>query len=403
MDGDQIVNAAQQYVQKFGIKRHGPEIQAMMDAVADIEGYRLDPSSPQGYIRRKFLSERIEANHVVDFDMLVSKFWSGVFQYLMKASKVGGDVEVREQTLLQNAEIGVAEVEVTHHHGRAYKVRATKMPAITFLRMQGVAAARKYVNECYKRRLRQQCQDCGRVASLGSTKEFDEGCKCGSMKSEIIARVMRRRERRCLDCKELRPANIKRLCGHENEDGTFTNGCGSTDVSVVQAEEFIPDDSDRQEALHDTHEEDSETKFIEHELERDGREFIAECVKSMPGDPNNPSGDSQSRKILRVLVDPQAGAEVCRSCNDRAAKVCVECKEADCAHEKVPDPKMCCGSNVFSIGQCVNYSKRIGEHFGYTASLANRRVAKVREFVAKFAKEHAREFVSARVIAESVK
>lgn len=401
MTGDEIVLAAQQYVSKHGESRSGPEIRALMDAVADTQDYSMDTGSDQGYIKRKFSSERIESNNVIDYPTLISKFWSGVFKYLMKASSVGSEVEVRDVSLIST--VGIVDIEVTKHHGRTYKVRSTRMSAIAFLRLQGTAEARKYLNECYKHYLRQECQSCGLVSSLGPTKEFDTGCaKCGSMKSEILARVMRRRERRC-ECGQIRPTNVKRMCGHEDTTGKIVNGCGGTEIAIVQAEELLPNDTDHQEALHDTHEVDSEAKFVEHESERDVKVFMEACIRAMPSDRKDPTGDSQGRKILRILTDTQAGAEVCNLCYTHAAKVCIECKETNCEHEKVPDPKVCCGSSVFSLTQCINYSKRIGEFTHTTASLANRRTGKVRAHVIEFAKHHTREFATARAIVDGLK
>lgn len=397
-DADQIVMDAQAFVSEFGSDRHGEPIQALLNAVSGVSTYRMG-GGDQGYIARKFMGERIENNHVVDFGSVVSHFWNGVFKYLPKAVRTGDEVQARD------AEIG-SHATAPKQHGRTYQRRATKMPPLTFLRMQGVASARKYITECYKRALRQQCLDCGTVQTLGTTKEFDDGCpKCKSMDSAMIAGVMRRRTRKCSNCQLVRPCTIKRLCGHPKEakDGSivYEGGCGSTEIIVVQSEEFISSDREKWESTLGADTKDPEVEYIQNELTNDSAEFAKACLQSMPSDPRDPTGDSQSRKILRILTVPSDGVDICKKCVTSAPTVCSKgCGKADCAHSRMADPRQSCGASSFSLASCVNYSRKLGEHLGYTPSLANRRVAKVREHVKKFAKTSARQFATARFFHE---
>jgi hypothetical protein len=400
---DLVVQEAQQFVAAYGTKKHGRQLQALMDIVSGIQGYRMDSKCPQGIIHQFLFAERIENNHVIDYDVVISHFWQGVFEYLPNAMLRGTKVMVRKAALPTTDGSVTVELSISKH-GRDYEERETKMPPVNYLRMQGRAAMRKFVNSCYKTRLRQQCNSCGRTGSLGVQKEEDKGCpKCKSINSKMLAGVMRRRSRACLDCGHVRFTTMKRVCGHprEKEDGTieYVDGCGGVDVQTLQTEEYLTDHEKWDGVLgEDGH--DPEVHIIHNELEKDASEFVQACIGSMPRDARDPNGDSQTRKILRILVDPQDGAKICKDCRDDSDSVCAQsCADPLCDHDRMPDPKQSCGAKTFSLSECINYSKKIGDHLGYTASLANRRVAKVRKHAAEFARQNGRRFVTARYIA----
>lgn len=427
---DRIVDIARVYIKRFGHGRFGPEIQALMDAVSGVSSYKMGDRHNQGYIYKKFMTERIDSNHIIDFDELVGKFWLGVFDYLDSALPQGTKIAKREE-YLKNGH-GKVPVSIQKRHGRFYSVKSTMMDPIVYLRSRGLAYARKYVIQCYKERLRQECQDCGTINTIGSTFEIQEPCpKCGSRISELQAGFMRRRTRRCgqLDskskvingCGHTRPAKLKRICGRpvadadgivkKTNDGRYecVGGCGSFNVNLIQAEKYsseehdVTDDGGEDDIESVSGFTDPEDSVSQSEAASDASAFASACVTALPPDPRDPTGDSQSRKILRVLVEPGASLDMCKSCNKMAIMVCVDgCGESTCTHSKVPDPKMSCGSRTFSFEDCVNYSKKIGDYFGYTASLANRRVAKVREHVLTFAQNNKHKYTTAKFIVNNL-
>jgi hypothetical protein len=369
---DAVILEAQDFITQYGAARHGGPIQNLMDLVSGISQYKMSITTPQGYLYNKLVSGRLEYNHIIDQDQMISRFWSGVLKAVMKAKAVGTVVNIDD--------------------GTGTEARPTRLTQLQYIRKYGVSAARKYIDECCKKKLRQQCNDCHTVSSLGPQREYDKGChKCGSFESIKPHQFVRKRVRVCVKCGTIRATRFERVCGRVGVDAdgqTVSGGCGSENITIVQIEDL----TDQIDTEYDHgHQETPEACLDDVQSHAELNKFTQVCLDSLPGDANDASGDSSTKRILRVLVDPACGASVCRECVRTAPKVMVE-------GEEVPDPKYCCGASKFAIGCCINYSKRLGQYFGYSAALANRRVNKVRQHTLAVAKKYADQFEVARAI-----
>jgi hypothetical protein len=393
---DKAVLDAQQHVKEHG-RRHGAPIQELMNAVSGVIGYKFH-DGPQGYVLSRFFSERANVNDVIDISVLISRFWDSVFENLFKATPAGAVVPVRDQQVTGvKAEDG--------KFSRTYTAKPTNLSAVKFLRMQGIAAARKYINDCYRIHLRQHCNDCGQTTHLAKKFEFDTGCNmCDSYASTMLAGVMRRRRRKCNDCGAIRLCDMKRVCGRpivNGDDTTYADGCGSTNISLVRAEESLNDSNSISitDSSVEFSEDTPEFNYICNELHDDAAAFLQDCIKSLPVDSQAGNCESNSAKILKIIADPKEGNDICKKCHENARPVCVENCSEQCTHAKMMDPKQCCGANSFSLDQCINYSAKIGQYLGFTASLANRRVKRVRLHVISFANKNKHKYKTAKHIA----
>jgi hypothetical protein len=365
----------------------GSPIQALQDAVADVDGYRMASNTNQGYIFRRLLHDRLDYNHLIDQDVLISHFWFGVMNALLRAEVAGAEVPVRYD--------GTEPVTVTSvtSSGTKYYIRATQMSQLSYLRNTGLAYARRYIDRTCRERLRQQCLDCHQINPVGTTREYDNGCSCGSYESSLRSGWMKKRTRVCKSCGKARHVRMERVCGTPKMDGgnvVFSNGCGSEAVKLITVEKYAG--SEAEEAvfanLVDEFAGSQEDGLIESEIHDDMNRFVTECERAMPKDPNDKTGDSKNRRIFRILVVPNEGADICRKCHENSPKL-----------DGVPDPKSCCGATNFSLTSCINYSKKIGEYMGFTPTLANSRVKKIRKHTEQFATKNQNRFTTARYLA----
>jgi hypothetical protein len=364
---DAVIERAKAHIIKHGAYRYGPPIQELMDLVANVHNYRMQYRTDQGFIYRKLIS-RIEYNHIVDIETMISKFWYGAIQAILRAKPVG-------------TEVGIS-------NGTDECRRKTAMSPLNYIRNMGVAAGRKYIDECCRKRLKQLCHDCNKVTGLGKQREIDHGCKCGSKEAITPHAFVKHPIRICITCGTKRSLIFERVCGtiKVDENGSpwipGDTGCGSNNVSIIQIEDYVEgEDADTWEwkfGITDSTPEDDVSSF---ELAKDAAAFAEACIKALPGDIADPNGDSQTRKILRILVDPMAGTDICMQCKASAD---------------------CCGASSFAIDICTNYSRKLGEHFGYSTTLANRRVKKIRQHAIAFAIKNQHLFEAAKHIAESV-
>ena len=362
-----ILDRAKAFIVEHGAYKYGKPIQDLMDLVSGVCGYRMDAATEQGFIYRKLLNNKFEHNHIIDIDVMISKFWYGAIQTVLRAKPVGAIVDIKNPT--DNTP------------------RKTKLPPLSYIRNMGVARARKYIDECCRARLKQLCHDCSRVSSLGRQRELDPGCKCGC-KESTLPRVFGNKIRTCTECGRRRLAYFERVCGSlriDEDSGKeyVESGCGSSNISIIQSEEFVDSsDKDAWEWKFGLTETDPESDVSNTQVTQDAARFAKACIDALPEDLSDPTGDSKTRKILRIMVDPQEGAGICKQCREQDSDSC--------------------GAQTFDISECVNYSKKLGRYFGYSTTLANRRVKKIRSHTIKFAREHANEFVTAKYIADSM-
>ena len=361
-----VIACAKTWIAQHGAYKYGPPIQALMELISGVPKYKMIVSTDQGYIYRKLIRS-MEHNHIVDIETMVSKFWYGAIQAVLRAQPLGTEVDI--------------------NNGTVERRRKTGMAPLTYIRNMGVAAARKYIDECCRRRLKQVCHDCSKITSLGKQFETDNGCRCGHKESVLPRAFVRHPLRTCTKCHEKRALKFERVCGTVNTDKetgeqwiSKESGCGSNNVTIIQIEDFVEDgENDAWEWKFGVTDNNPETEVAEIEMMEDVNRFTTACIAALPGDVADPAGDSQTRKILRVLVDPTAGIDICKQCH-------------------IEDPE-CCGAPTFSIEVCTNYSKKLGQYFGYSTTLANRRVKKIRKHTLKFANEHQDEFITAKYLA----
>jgi hypothetical protein len=358
---DETIAKAKAYITQFGAYRYGRPIQDLMDLVSGVNNYKMLPTTDQGFIYHKLI-RRMEHNHVVDIDMMISKFWYGAIQAILKAQPIGTEVDTR------------------YEGGR----RKTNMSPLSYIRNHGVGAARKYIDECCRRKLKQLCHDCGCITSLGKQRELDPGCKCGHKESKLRYMFVRHPVRICLGCNARRSPTFERICGILNTDKDtgeqwVSNGCGSSNIEIIQTEDFIDEDTtDAWEWKFGINDTTPEVSALLYEAAAEAEEFASACLAALPPDPHSADGDSQTRKVLRIIINPTAGIDICEKCrtNDNDT----------------------CGAISFDIDSCVNYSRKLGQYFGYSAALANRRVKKVREHAVRFAIENMHKYTVARFI-----
>lgn len=362
------IAAAKAFIAEHGAYKYGPPIQALMDAVSGVTGYRLASTTDQGFIHKKLMHSRMEHNHIVDIDTMISKFWYGAIQAVLRAQPEGTVVNIKNLT------------------GEA--PRPTQMNPLAYIRNMGIAAARKYIDECCRQRLKVLCHDCNIITNLGKQREIDIGCKCGCKESTSPQAFVTNRYRVCVKCGVKRLAIFERICGRSVIDtdtgaAKITGGCGSNNVTIIQTEEFVDSNGrDAWEWKFGLTETDPESDASTAQLTQDAANFAKACIEALPKDLSDPQGDSKTRKILRILVDPTEGAAICKQCREQ-------------------DPETC-GAQTFDLSECVNYSKKLGQHFGYSTTLANRRVKKVRSHTLQFAIEHQDQFATAKYIAKKL-
>jgi hypothetical protein len=349
-NSDETIAQAKEYITQHGAYKYGRPIQRLMDLVSGVHNYRMLPTTDQGFIYHKLI-RRMEHNHVVDIDMMISKFWYGAIQAILKAQPIG------------------AEVDTRYEGGR----RKTNMSPLSYIRNHGVGAARKYIDECCRRKLKQLCQ-----------RELDPGCKCGHKESKLRYMFVRHPVRICLACNSRRSPTFERVCGILNTDKDtgeqwISNGCGSSHIEIIQTEDFVDEDTtDAWEWKFGISDSNPELEAVTHEDEEDVEAFAKACVAALPPDITQPYGESKTRTILRILIDPTMGADICSKCR--------------------MDDRDTCGAVMFDLDSCVNYSRKLGKYFGYSAALANRRVQKIRAHTVRFAMDNKHKYATARYI-----
>lgn len=386
-DSDAIIAAAKNVV--LNGRTVGPEIQAMMDLISGIPNYSMASNTNQGWIHRKLMRDRIEHNHIIDIDVLISWFWTGVMKALHKVEAAGTSVLVYHDI--------VAEQSGAPH------MRATSMSPLNYLRQHGFFMAKMYINKVFKERLRQHCLDCDRISLVGSTREYDTGCPfCGSTDSFLNQIFASKRTRTCNQCHKVRTTRFERVCGKPhlvNDRIEFVDGCGSENVVLVTIEEYNTDDTDKHTKVIYWHDSTPEDLLADAEIDHEVIDFIKACEIALPADPKDPKGDSRNRQILRILVDPQEGRDICSRCRERAGVICaVQCGNPGCSHTKIVNPKESCGAEHFSLPMCINYSRKIGEYLGCTSTLINMRVKRIRQHTLSFALHNTRRFSVARYL-----
>lgn len=359
----------------------------MMDLISGVENYRIDNHSKQGVIRKIYDRERhaqmnyrgsLSSNFGLDLDDAISVFWETVFKYLPRAETTGAMVAVR----LVNGQQGQGAVSnLLSRNGIQMAHRPTKCNPVNYLKHMGVTGIRNMLNKSYRKNIMQVCDDCGTQASIMTIEAKADNCpSCKSTRTEKHwpsghSSYKAKKFRRCQDCEHTWEREFVRACykcGSENVH---------TDAMVINQEDTLF----QQPAELDTAEETMIASEVESEMDK----LLDAIYLSLPTDPKNPTATTRTHDVFNLLTRVEASADMCRKCVFAAPKVCeVKCatfkKMRMCEHDLIPDPAISCGGESMVTSKCVNYSKKIGEYHNVSASLASRRVKKVRLYVGRY-------------------
>jgi len=354
---------------------------SMMDLVSGVQNYNIRDPYRQGHIRKIFDKERAKhkggrgintINLTVDIDDVISTFWQHVFKYLPQAATTGEMVSVRVvggqdnvgPPVLEDSSAGINMVS-----------RSTNCNPAHYLRNAGLMGVRNLLNSTYRHNLMHVCDDCG-INSGTSPVEVSDICpKCQSTDTikywpDGNSSYRAKKTRKCNTCEHQWTRQFTRKCSKCGSVNIRTEArCQAEDDKISQ----LPGD-----------ESSAESELVNQEYERELVTLIDNIAASLPTDPRNPKAISRTMEIFDIMMRPNAGKAICKMCVASAPLICVECTEPTCTHQKVPDPEVTCGAESFALTKCINFSKKIGQYHKCSASLAARRVKKVRQYVIKY-------------------
>jgi hypothetical protein len=322
-------------------------IQKLLDLVSGVPSYKISNQMRQGVIKRAFERECRKAgptgidysNFSVSFDDVISTFWEAVFAHLPLAKTRGSTVSTRVVK------------------GQPETDRQTNCNAVNWLRMHGIMGVRNAINKVYAKNLIQVCNDCGHRAKATSKESNTKSCpECLSVntiefwpsRSSTYKSV---KERKCNDCGKTWKRKFTYACAK----------CLSVNVHI----ESIFDNKDDlvYEVSVDTTVED---EHINMEMELESQKLISGLYNTLPlnPDPNSDRANTKSREILDIIFKPEISKDICAKCT------------------------LNCGADSFSMDKCTNYSKRIGEYQGVSATLSFRRIKTIRNCFIKYVTEN---------------
>lgn len=377
---DEVVSKVQQdLISKTPDAR---SLQQLMDLVSGVQAYSTLDHRRQGVIRGIFdkESEKFKSgsryrisNFSLDLDDVISTFWEHVIKYLPRASVTGGVVPVRVVA-------GQDAKTTATRDGLSFADRDTKCNPVHYLRKMGVMGVRNLVNSVYRKNLIQVCEQCSSASNVSRVEI--EGKECPKCKSTDV-------ENHWPDGNSAYRVRKEKLCkGCQNTwTRKFAYSCQTCQSNEIRIESRYGPTDDLTQLTND--DVSAEETLITHEAERELDNILRDIYNFLPADPRDPTLVSRTKEIFTILVDPKASVDICRKCVSAAPQVCADqCKEKDCKHTRMPDPKVSCGATTFSINKCVNFSRKIGEYHGCSASLSARRVKKVRQYFIRFVKTH---------------
>jgi hypothetical protein len=361
-------------------------VRKLMDLVSGVKDYRMGDHRHQGLIKRIYNLERrsqynyggttLSNNFGIDFDDVISAFWEAVFRKLPVAATTGDTVNVRIVA-------GQATATPVQHVGSINVAqRVTKCNPINYLKQHGWLGVRNMLNRSYRKHIAQVCDDCGHSSNVMSKEVNGENCpRCSSSETEKFwpsghSSYRSKKARRCNGCKYVWSRHFVRTCSECGSDNVHT------DALVMNNEESM-----MQQASED---ETAEQTIITGQAQAELTALLDDIYKSLPRDPKDPTLVTHTHNVFELLTRPEASKEMCRLCVKAAPLVCSDkCKTPNCSHDKIPDPGVSCGAESMATAtKCVNYSKKIAEYHNVSASLASRRVKKVRKYVAMYISKH---------------
>lgn len=368
-------------------KINNDALHEMMDLISGVKNYDISDLENQGHIRKIFEKERYRhsgsrsgrtASFGIDLGDVVSVFWEHVFKYLPRASQTGDVVSMRVVDG-QKQETDTIDQKLTKQ-GLTFVQRNTKCNPIHYLRDQGIMGVRNLINSSYRRNIMMVCDDCGTSSSVSSSEANEHCPKCNCAKTEKFwpdgnSSYRAKKSRRCLGCGNTWTRQFTRKCYSCGSDGV------RTEARVQNGEESMFHVPSSDVSAHETLE--------QAEIDRSLDELLDRIYKFLPSDPKDPKAISRTKDVFNIMTRPEFSRDMCGKCVKAAPLVCEEkCKDHNCSHSKIPDPNLTCGEESFALNKCVNFSKKIGEYHGCSASLAARRVKKVREYFKRYVQKH---------------
>lgn len=355
-DTDMLVARAQEDL-AAGRKVDSRLMSKLMDLISGVDGYSPSDMRRQGVIA-KFFSKEItktsgvlnSANYMVGMEDLVSVFWENVMQTLPTARQQGTVVKVRQ----------AAGAEVT---------RPTSSNSVYYIRSQSITKTRNYINAIYSKMLVQSCDDC---FNHGPPNKEEVDVQCGTCGSDVTEPVWpdgntkyrAKKARRCLSCLTTWKRKFEYRCSR----------CKSDNISIgpktVSKQESVYDESSIARS--------SEDEALDAELEREIDHIYTTIRASLPKNPADRLATSKTMELFDMLVDKSKSVDMCAKCRLSAPTICVKRCTVPCKHDTMLDPRSSCGETEFTVASCVNYSKKIGEYVGCSASLVARRMKQIR-------------------------
>lgn len=353
-----------------------------MDLVSGVTAYTINNPARQGVIKRLFEKEckryysrnNDYSNFSINLDDVVSIFWETIFKDLPSA-KAFGTVVTTRAVVGQTADVGGGIV------------RPTNANPINWLKKRGIMGVRNAINKIYNHNLIQVCDDCGHRSKADSREVDSKVCpECTSQLTiecwpDGNSAYKANKYRKCLTCSNIWQRKFAYVCAK----------CLSTDVHIESRFDS------KEDIVHDlpTEELNIEEQYVEQELEAEVQIIISGTYAALPlnPDPLASPTDTKARAILDVIFDPVASKDICSKCSLKADSVCSELcsgfkNTRKCEHLKIKNPKQTCGAESFSLDRCINYSKKIGEYHGVSATLSSRRIQTIRKYFIKYVSEN---------------
>lgn len=375
-DADYVVLEAQSAIK---LNKNDPSIFKLMDMISSVPGYQITNPRRQGYIKKTYIrlvsrGRANASNFTVDFEDVVSAFWQEIFIQLPNATVTGSDIDRR----LVKGQLSDDDVHVKR--GITYTKSNTKCNPINFLRNRGKMAIRNLINKVYKKSLIQVCDDCG-VTSNTSSAEIETDCpQCNSSSTN----------KHWVDNKTTYGSPKLRTCDQCDFKWRrkFVYTCTKCKSINVRIETKILHDKDNYinniPVIDEPDEDIIRQQFID-ELD----DILENIWDFLPANPGDAKAVSKTKEVYNILTGGRQAYDICTQCKIKSPQVCsVSCDNNSCWHPRMPDPKICCNRNSFSLEQCINSNKKISEYHSCSPALTARRVKKVRTYIVRYLKQN---------------
>lgn len=351
--------------------------QQFMNLVAGVHEYHISDMSKQGIIGRYFNREirtpyggGNPINFSMSFEDIVSIFWEHAYKALLDAKMTGDSVKVRVVTGQES------NAETSKVNGVDKTDRITNCNPINYIRKTAITKTRNAITTSYVRGITQECQDCGN-SSVPRKSEYTLTCPmCQSGETKEIypegtSMYRAKKARQCTKCTTVWQRRFRYTC----------QACKSDNVSLEQRLKTMDDAVLQIPSGIATVEVDK----IASESDIEINNILLNIRSVLPKDPQSPGSKTAGIDIYDMFIDPALGKDVCKLCKSNARPVCAEkCGASKCSHPTMLDPTYTCGSDEFSLIECINYTKRLSDYYQCSTSLTSRRVKRNRLYAIRY-------------------